>query len=86
MSERNCHICGKKFHLKENPSGLVFDDEIFVCETCSSKHDNRDIVDSFDDDMSSTLTGMPISIWLIHHQNRDKDFMSLKNSRMYDSE
>ena len=36
--ERTCSKCSKKIDLQKNQSGLVFNNEHFVCEDCCSAH------------------------------------------------
>jgi len=78
MPEKNCIVCSRKISLSENPSGLVFKDEIFVCEDCCEKHTEEEITSLSKTVMHDSLDGMPISLWLIHEQNKDKTMMTTK--------
>lgn len=78
MLEKNCSICSKKFSLNENTSGLVFKDELFVCGECSDKHNREEIKCLTKTTMQNPYTGMPIGLWLIHEQNKDKTMMTVK--------
>ncbi len=76
MPEKTCSVCNKKISLSNNPSGLVFKDNIFVCEECCEKHPTEEITR-----MSKTVMhtdGMPIALWLIHEANKDKTMMTRK--------
>ena len=68
----------KKIALADHPLGLVFEDKIFVCEDCSSKHSREKISKLSKTTMQSPHSGMPIALWLIHEQNRDKMMMTVK--------
>ena len=76
MDVKTCSVCSKKISLRNNPGGLVFDDTFFVCEECVSKHKNDDISELGDFSSRSFQKGMPIALWLLHEQNKDKPFMS----------
>ena len=65
--------------LDENPLGLVFRDRHFVCESCSSKHSKEEITKLTKTIMQSHHNGMPIALWLIHEQNKDKTMMTIQN-------
>ncbi len=78
MSVKTCSICSQEISLNENPSGLVFNDEHFVCEDCCSSHSEEDIMNWTRSIMQSPESGMPIALWLIHEQNKDKPLMSTK--------
>ena len=80
MFEKTCSICSRKISLTENPSGLVFNDEIFVCEDCCSQHSKEEIHNITKTIMQNptSTTGMPIALWLIHEQNKDKTMMTVK--------
>ena len=75
MSEKTCSICSKKISLSENPSGLVFNDEHFICEDCCSDHSEEEISIWTKNVMQNPENGMPIALWLIHEQNKDKHLM-----------
>lgn len=76
MSEKTCGICQNKFHLHNHQSGLVFNDKIFVCEECSKNTSENDIMDWSRSIMQNPGCGMPIALWLIHEQNKDKPLFS----------
>jgi hypothetical protein len=57
---------------------LVFEDKIFICEDCSNKHSREKISKLSKTTMQSPHSGMPIALWLIHEQNRDKMMMTVK--------
>lgn len=77
MLDKTCMICSRKISLSSNPSGLVFKDEHFVCESCCETHYD-DIKNLTKTIMQSSDEGMPIALWLIHEQNRDKPLMTIK--------
>jgi hypothetical protein len=62
--------------LTENLSGLVFEDEHFVCEDCCSTHSDDDLMNWTKSVMQHPINGMPIALWLVHEQNKDKTVMS----------
>jgi hypothetical protein len=76
MTEKTCGKCSRKITLDENLSGLVFNDELFLCEDCCNKNNEFDLMDWTRTIMKSPQNGMPIALWLIHEQNRDKILMS----------
>ena len=78
MMERTCTVCSKKISLDNNPLGLVFNDKLFVCEDCVDKHSTEELTKLTHSSMQSRDNGMPIAIWLIHEQNKDKELMSLR--------
>ena len=78
MSVKTCSICSQEISLDENPSGLVFNDEHFVCEYCCTNHSKEDLMNWTKSIMQSPESGMPIALWLIHEQNKDKPLMSTK--------
>lgn len=78
MLAETCKICHRQFDLEKNLSGLVFDDEHFVCEECNqilSDDDKNELMESV---MGVSKKGMPIALWLIQEQNKGKSFMSMK--------
>jgi hypothetical protein len=77
--EKTCEICSKKFSLNEHLSGLVFQDQMFVCKDCSEKHSQEEIKSLTKTTMLNPFNGMPIGLWLIHEQNKDKTMMTFKN-------
>jgi len=60
--------------LNENLSGLVFNDEHFLCEDCCSEEDLSNWTKTV---MQDSQNGMPIALWLIHEQNKDKTMMTM---------
>ena len=74
--EEICGICNKKIFLSEHPSGLVFDDEHFLCEDCSQLSEATLSQWTKKTVMQSPSNGMPIALWLIHEQNKDKPLFS----------
>ena len=78
MPEKTCSICSRKILLSKNHSGLVFNDEHFVCEDCCTDHSEEDMMSWTKSNMQSPQNGMPIALWLIHEQNKDKPMMSSK--------
>ena len=77
IPEKICSVCSQNFSLSRNPTGLVFDDSHFVCETCCTKHSHEELNHLGESRMNSDK-GMPIALWLIHEQNKDKTMMSVK--------
>ncbi len=78
IPEKVCSVCSQKFSLSRNPTGLVFDDSLFVCETCCTKHSHDELNHLGESMMNVSARGMPIALWLIHEQNKDKTMMSVK--------
>ncbi len=76
--EEVCEICKQKFVLEENPAGVVFDDIHFICEKCHQQLLEEDVEDERYTLMGENRKGMPIAVWLIHEQNKDKPFMAVK--------
>jgi hypothetical protein len=64
--------------LHENPSGFVFEDQLFVCSDCSEKHTHKELKCLTKTTMQDPFNGMPIGLWLIHEQNKDKTMMTVK--------
>lgn len=79
ISEKTCIVCSKKISLSEHPLGLVFEDKHFICEECNDKHSKENITKLSKTIMQSPDNGMPIALWLIHEQNKDKAMMTVKN-------
>ena len=76
MVERTCGLCNHKIDLNENLRGLVFDDKIFVCEDCCSHTEEHEITRWSQSMMNIAECGMPVGLWLIHEQNKDKPLFS----------
>jgi len=68
-------------NLKENPSGLVFRDDYFLCEECCSNHSEEYIENWTKTVMNVSENGMPIALWLIHEQNKQKEMMARKQQK-----
>jgi len=78
MPEKICDICSKKINLNDHPLGLVFEDQIFICQDCSTKHSQKELSKLSKTIMQCPNNGMPIALWIIHEQNRDKTMMTVK--------
>ena len=76
MVLRECEICKNKINLDMHPSGLVFDDHIFICQKCCDNKSEEEITEWSESKMRQPGCGMPIALWLIHEQNKDKQMMS----------
>ncbi len=59
-------------------SGLVFKDELFICGNCREKHNSVELKRLTKTIMQDPFNGMPIGLWLIHEQNKDKTMMTVK--------
>ena len=77
IPEKTCMVCSKKFSLHEHQSGFVFKDTHFVCQSCTDKHDHEEIKSLTKTTMQDQFSGMPIGLWLIHEQNKDKTMMTV---------
>jgi len=71
-------LCNRKISLSQNPSGLVFKDKHFLCEDCCSSHSEEDLMEWTKTVMQSPSGGMPIALWLIQEQNKNKTMMTAK--------
>ena len=71
-------MCSKKISLSNNSSGLVFNDKHFLCEDCCSEKTDEEINHWTKNIMQSGENGMPIALWLIHEQNKNKFLMTTK--------
>ena len=78
ITEKICDICSKKIDLHDHPLGLVFEDKFFVCEECVDRHHHEGSSKLTKTIMQSQNNGMPIAVWLIHEQNKDKTMMTFK--------
>jgi len=76
--EKTCTVCSKKILLEDHPLGLVFEDKIFVCQDCAERHHETEISKLTKTIMQSSNSGMPIALWLIHEQNKDKTMMTFR--------
>jgi len=70
--EKTCEMCKNKFHLQEHQLGLVIDDKFFVCEDCRSHTPEHEIVEWSRSIMHCSGAAMPIALWLIQEQNKNK--------------
>lgn len=78
ISEETCKVCNNKFHLHDHKSGLVFNGQFFLCESCSENMSGDDIQTWSKSVMQDPETGMPIGLWLIQENNKDKPLFSQK--------
>lgn len=76
MVMRVCGVCKTEIDLNDHQSGLVFEDKIFVCEDCCNSTSEHDMTEWSQSIMQKSGTGMPIGLWLIHEQNKDKPMLS----------
>jgi hypothetical protein len=72
ISEKTCEMCKQKFHLQDHQLGLVFDDKFFICEDCRTNTPEEDIIEWSQTTMRTSVAAMPISLWLIQEQNKNK--------------
>jgi hypothetical protein len=78
MSEKICEICSNKISLSDHLFGLVFQDNLFICQDCTKKHTHEEIRCFTKTTMQNPINGMPIGLWLIHEQNKNKTMMTVK--------
>jgi len=79
MGKKICGVCNQGFNLEENRLGVVFDDHFFVCEDCSRHMDDDEKQNFFNSTvMHIPRKEMPIALWLIQEENKDKPFMTVK--------
>ncbi|MCX6664800.1 MAG: hypothetical protein NT038_01880 [Euryarchaeota archaeon] len=78
MVERTCEKCKHIIDLNEHKSGLVFEDKMFICEPCSNHTPEQEIKELSQSVMHRSGTGIPIALWLVHEQNKDKRMFSKK--------
>ena len=76
MVLRMCGVCKTEIDLNEHLSGLVFEDNIFVCSDCCSDPSDHLKNEWSESIMRKSGNGMPISLWLIHEQNKGKPMLS----------
>lgn len=74
-TEKTCGVCSRRIQLSEHLSGLVFNDEHFVCEDCCNSNSEEDLNNWTKNIMQDPNNGMPIALWLIHEQNKNKTMM-----------
>lgn len=72
ISEKKCEMCKQRFHLQDHQCGLVFDDKFFICEDCRTNTPEDEILGWSQTTMQSSASAMPISLWLIQEQNKNK--------------
>ncbi len=82
ITEETCMICSKKINIDEHPRGLVFKDKHFVCQDCNKKHTPEEVTKLSKTVMQSPITGMPIALWLIHEQNKNKTMMTMESKKL----
>ena len=70
--QKTCDMCKNKFHLNEHQTGLVFDDKFFICDDCRTHTSDQEFMEWTQSVMHRPEVGMPISLWMIHEQNKDK--------------
>jgi hypothetical protein len=81
MIEKVCSICKNKIDLEEHHNGLVFEDIFFVCEDCCMKHGPSGELEEWSRSiMKHPSHGMPIGLWLVHEQNKNKPLFSMKKT------
>ena len=74
-------MCNHKITLDENSLGLVFDDKHFLCEGCHDTHSEEELNCWMHTIMQAPSGGMPITLWLIHEQNKNKTIMSMSTKK-----
>lgn len=72
MSEALCSKCHQHFFVIEHQSGLVFGDSLFLCQECCENTPEAELELWKSTKMQCDSVGMPIGLWLIHEQNKDK--------------
>lgn len=78
MTKKVCKICNKDMDLHQNRSGVVIDNKFFICEQCHETADVEEEGFDLSSIMSAKHKEMPIALWMIQEQNKDKTFMSIK--------
>lgn len=73
IEEKTCELCKNKFHLQEHQSGLVIDDRFFICDDCRSQKAEKEIIEWSQSIMHASGTAMPIALWLIQEENKNKE-------------
>ena len=76
MVMRMCGVCKTEIDLNEHQMGLVFEDEVFVCKDCCDEKSDHELELWSKSIMKTSSQGMPIGLWLIHEQNKDKPLFS----------
>ncbi|MFO7677225.1 MAG: hypothetical protein R6V50_02410 [Thermoplasmatota archaeon] len=76
MVMRTCGVCKTEIDLNEHQAGLVFEDKIFLCSLCCEHSSDEEISEWSKSIMKEPGKGMPIALWLIHEQNKDKPLLS----------
>jgi hypothetical protein len=72
---KTCEMCKQTFPLNEHHMGLVFKDKFFICQDCQMHTSDQEIMEWTQNVMRHPEVGMPIPLWLIHEQNRDKQLL-----------
>jgi hypothetical protein len=57
----------------------VYNDKFFICEDCHKNRSEDELAAWSHSIMRNDQAGMPISLWLIHEQNKDKDIYSTRH-------
>lgn len=66
MSEkRSCGFCDEHFLLHENHTGLVLNDNHFLCANCCSNNPNEKIINWAKLNSDETISLRPIHVWMI---------------------
>jgi len=81
MNEKRCGMCKRKITLNENSLGLVFEDKHFLCEGCHNTHSEDELDSWIQTTMQDPSRGMPMALWLIKEQNKDKTIMSMSTEK-----
>jgi hypothetical protein len=76
MVIRVCGVCKTEIDLNDHQSGLVFGDKLFICTDCCDRTSEHDMMEWSQSIMKTPGVGMPIGLWLIHEQNKDKPMLS----------
>jgi len=78
MVIRSCGMCKNQIDLNENMKGLVFDDQLFVCEHCSTTNSEGELNEWSSKMLRHEGCGMPIGLWLVQEHNRGRPLFSKK--------
>jgi hypothetical protein len=65
-------MCKQKFLPQDHQCGLVFEDKFFICEGCRTNASEQELIDWSQTTMRTSASAMPISLWLIQEQNKNK--------------
>ncbi len=69
-----CDLCSSVFIFEENPSGLVINEEFFVCEKCCKESTKEDLENWTKSKMISPNEVKPIALWLMEKNNKTRLF------------